>query len=162
MVRVDNPQSETITVQSAVVTVGDASPSCGALNLVAESFSGNVTVPGSGTATLPIHIHMAAGAPDACQGASFPLRLAATAVIAEDPPPESGGSSASSSPLPFTGSVATMWSALIALIAIATGIVLVAITRRAHRASRRTGRDHSCDARAWSRRALEKSAMPRR
>ncbi len=132
-VRVDNPQSEAITVQSAVVTVGDASPSCAALNLVAEPFSGNVTVPGSGTATLPIHIHMAATAPDACQGAAFPLRLAATGVVADGPPPARGASSAASSPLPFTGSAAAIWFAAIALVAIAVGIVLVAIVRRASR-----------------------------
>ncbi len=77
-VSVTNPADFAIAVQSASVAIGDANPSCTATYLTARSFSGDVVVPAHGSATFPIHLHMAGSAPDACQGATFPLTFTAT------------------------------------------------------------------------------------
>jgi LPXTG-motif cell wall-anchored protein len=77
-VSVTNPRDFAIAVQSATVTIGDASPSCTSTYLAARSFSGDVVVPAHGSATFPVHLHMAGSAPDACQGATFPLTFTAT------------------------------------------------------------------------------------
>lgn len=77
-VTVHNPQTYPIAVQSASVTIGDASPTCTNANVTAQSFSGDVHVPAGDDATFPLRMHMLASAPDACQGASFPLTFTAT------------------------------------------------------------------------------------
>src|SRR3954470_14986873 len=76
-VTVHNPADYELAVHSANVTVGDARPGCPAANLQAFSYSGDVVAPPHGDATIPVRMHMLGSAPDACQGASFPLSFVA-------------------------------------------------------------------------------------
>jgi hypothetical protein len=131
-VRVDNPQSEPITVESATITVTDASASCTRTNLSADPFAGRVTVPAAGTGNLPIRIHMAAAAPDACQGAVFPLVLVATGVVDSSPPVDPRTPSPAL-PLAFTGASRIVFLGGVALGAIALGALLVTARRRTRR-----------------------------
>jgi hypothetical protein len=89
---VDNTEQYPLIVNSASATVFDASPTCTAANVVIHPFAGAVKVAAGGTAAIPLRIQMAATAPDACQGASFPLTFIASG--ARDGAPASGGSTA--------------------------------------------------------------------
>jgi hypothetical protein len=70
---VSNPQAFTIVVTSITTTVTDASAACLASNLSVSAFSGQLSVPGFGTAQTSVLASMAQNAPDACIGATFPL-----------------------------------------------------------------------------------------
>jgi hypothetical protein len=76
---VTNPEHFAIVVTTLSVSIGAAAPGCAAVNLTATSFSGQLQVPAGGTATLSVHVAMAHSAPDACQGAVFPLRYSGLA-----------------------------------------------------------------------------------
>jgi hypothetical protein len=125
-VHVHNPQDFAITVVATRVVVSDANPSCTAANLEATPIDGDVDVSGGGTATVPVRFHMAATAPDACQGATFPLTFLATGAVAES------GSGSTATGLPFTG--ADRWTLMLAAsgaIAVFAGILLARSRRRA-------------------------------
>jgi hypothetical protein len=132
-VRVDNPQSYAISVRTASVTVGDANAGCTSANLTTSPFGGAVDVAANGSGTVPIRLHMLTSAPDACQGASFPLSFEATAVAGADP-------AAAHTPMPhmtaFTGAAGTIALALLGAILGAAGVVLVAATRRRSQSAR--------------------------
>lgn len=70
---VTNHQSYAIVVTSLTTKVGAASTACGASNLTVASFSGRLRVPARGKASTSVHATMAHSAPNACQGAVFPL-----------------------------------------------------------------------------------------
>jgi hypothetical protein len=70
---VTNAQPFTIVVTSIITTVNAASASCAAANLSVSTFSGQLSVPASGSAKTTVVASLAQGAPDACIGASFPL-----------------------------------------------------------------------------------------
>ena len=125
-VRVHNPQPFRLSVQTASVTVGDASPECPSTNLTARPFAGAVMVPSRGDAALPIELHMLASAPDTCQGASFPLTFAATGLLRDTSGPSTTA---------FTGSD-TILFALVGLILLSIGICVLLATSR-HRTRRR-------------------------
>ena len=80
-VTVHNLQTYDVAVRAATVIVGDASAACGATNVVAHLFSGDVVVASGAGATIPVRLQMLAGAPDACQGVTFPLTFDAHGVI---------------------------------------------------------------------------------
>jgi len=70
---VSNPQPFAIDVTSITTTVGNPSASCSASNLTVAAFSGNLTVPGRGSAKVTVPVALSHAAPDACQGVEFPL-----------------------------------------------------------------------------------------
>ena len=137
-VSVSNPKDFAIAVHSATVAIGDASPSCTAANLSARSFSGNVVVPADGSTTFPIHLHMAASAPNACQGVTFPLTFTATGTPVGATPGGDGtngdGVGAAATGFAFTGADSLMLGA-IGLGATAVGLVLVRRRRPTETAS---------------------------
>ncbi len=126
-VTVHNPLDGAISVRSASVVVGDASSGCTAANLRAEPFAGDVAVAAHGTGTIPVRLHMAGSAPDACQGATFPLTFTATGsplgATPGDPVNGSGHGFA------FTGAEPRPL-VVIGVGALGTGVVLLARRRR--------------------------------
>jgi hypothetical protein len=70
---VHNPYAFAIVVTSISTAVGPAGPGCGAGNLAVASFSGPLKVPGGGAAHTTVTVMLRHKAPDACQGAVFPL-----------------------------------------------------------------------------------------
>jgi hypothetical protein len=70
---VTNPQFFRIVVTSITTTVKGASSTCLASNLSVKAFSGQLSVPGRGSAKVSVPASLALGAPDACIGATFPL-----------------------------------------------------------------------------------------
>lgn len=97
-VTVHNPQSFPIEVSTASATVGDARSDCPSRYVSVTTFAGRVRVPAYGTSIVPMQFHMLASAPDACQGAVFPLTFRASGAPASD----SAGSGAGG--FAFTGS----------------------------------------------------------
>ncbi|MGZ6926799.1 MAG: hypothetical protein ACXVJF_08770 [Acidimicrobiia bacterium] len=131
-VTVHNPRDYVLAVHTAAVTVGDAGPGCDASNLVAESFRGDVLVAARRDATIPIHMHMPADAPDACQGATFPLTFTATGSPASGGPGRASGFAFTGSGFAFTGlGPEALALATIGAGAVALGIVLLTVRRRA-------------------------------
>jgi hypothetical protein len=63
-----------IVVDSITTAVGPARNGCGASYLKVWPFSGHVRVLAHGTRMLSVSIKLSHAAPDACQGARFPLR----------------------------------------------------------------------------------------
>lgn len=123
-VTVHNSRSFAIDVKAATVLVADASPTCVAGNVVAHSFSGDVRVPANGTTTVPVRMEMVASAPDACQGAVFPLTFAAEGVVV------GGGSNPSTAGgFAFTGPSGVQALVGIGVGAIVFGLLLVACRR---------------------------------
>lgn len=86
VVQLRNPGRDPLSVSSLAVSVGRPSRSgCAASNLAVSPFRGPVTVPADGTASTTLAVRLAAGAPNACQGTSFPLTYrgrAGRAVVA--------------------------------------------------------------------------------
>ena len=124
-VTVHNPQSYAIAVHAASMVIGDASPTCTAANVSAQNFSGDVTVPAGGTATFPIRMHMYASAPDACQGATFPLTFTASGASLA-----AGSRDGGLSGFAFTGAEPVPL-AVVGGVAVALGAVLLR-RRRSH------------------------------
>lgn len=122
-VTVHNSRSFAIDVKAATVLVADASPTCLAGNVVAHSFSGDVRVPANGTTTVPVRMEMVASAPDACQGAVFPLTFAAEGVVVGGSNPSASGGFA------FTGASGVQALVGIGVGAIVFGLLLVACRR---------------------------------
>jgi hypothetical protein len=77
---VTNPYPFAIRVISTTVTVLDASPACPASMLEIGDSHATVEVPPGGTGTVPLDVRMSLNAPDACQGATWPLEFTGTAV----------------------------------------------------------------------------------
>jgi len=96
---VQNPQPFRLEVNTADVSVGDASSACNAANLVAQGFAGSVEVNPNATAAVPVELHLLDTAPDSCQGAAFPLTFRATGLL-DAPSPSPAGPFGM---LPFTG-----------------------------------------------------------
>lgn len=125
-VTVHNPLKYDLAVHTAEVHVGDASPTCTAANLEAASYSGDVVAPADGDTTIPIRMHMLASAPDACQGATFPLSFTATGAPVGAQPDSAGGHDGG---FAFTG--ANSWTTtLIGTGALVAGLALIGVRRR--------------------------------
>jgi hypothetical protein len=125
-VTVHNPNDFDLAVHTATVEVQDASPACPSTNLEAASFVGDVVVRAGGDGVVPLRMHMPSSAPDACQGASFPLVFTASATSLSDS--ASGGSGG----FAFTGAESSTLAAA-GVGAIAIGWLL---TRRRDRTAR--------------------------
>ncbi len=126
-VTVHNPARYQLAVHTAAVRVGDANAECRAENLEAFSYSGDVVAPADGDATIPIRTHMLASAPDACQGASFPLSFTATGAPV-GAQPESAGDRGTGG-FAFTGS--DSWTTtLVGIGALVAGLALIGGRRR--------------------------------
>lgn len=77
--RIDNPNSFKIDVVSITTSIGDASAACLAANLTVSQFTGDILVPAHGSASEAVVAMLQHSAPNACQGAVFPLTYNATA-----------------------------------------------------------------------------------
>jgi len=71
---VTNPQHFPIDVTSISTTVSSPGTGCSFSYMSVAPFSGNLTVPASGSAIVSVPVTLSHAAPDACQGATFPLR----------------------------------------------------------------------------------------
>jgi len=78
--RVTNPHPFAVRVIATSAAVLDASPGCPASMLEIGDSEATVDVPAGGTGTVPLHVRMSRSAPDACQGATWPLAFTGTAV----------------------------------------------------------------------------------
>ena len=78
--RVTNPYQFPIRVTSVGVTVQDAGPACPAWVIEVRDSHAEVDIPPNATGTVPLSIRMDPTAPDACQGATWRLRFAGTAL----------------------------------------------------------------------------------
>lgn len=108
--RVTNPYPFAIRVIATGGTVLDASQACPASMIEIAASQATVEVPAGETATVQLHVRMSRNAPDACQGATWPLAFTGTAV-------ETGTSS-----LPGTSVLGSDGQGVLALI----GVALVA------------------------------------
>lgn len=77
---VTNPYPFAIRVSSVTVIVGDAGPSCPATMLEVGGSAGGVEVAGHATGIVLLEVRMEMRAPDACQGATWPLRFTASGL----------------------------------------------------------------------------------
>lgn len=77
---VTNPYPFAIRVSSVAVVVGDAGSGCPASMLEVGGSAGSVEVAGSGTGIVPLEVRMRGSAPDACQGATWPLLFTAIGI----------------------------------------------------------------------------------
>jgi hypothetical protein len=62
-----------ITVTSITTTVGNASAACPAADFYVTRFTGSLAIPAFHAASVTVVATMSHSAPDACQGAVFPL-----------------------------------------------------------------------------------------
>lgn len=69
---VSNPYPFTVRITELAVTASGASPACPASVLTVEAPVGD-TVAANGSTTVAVAVRMAMNAPNACQGATFPL-----------------------------------------------------------------------------------------
>lgn len=72
-----NPNPFTVSVNQLTVTATAASAACGLAHLAIEPLPAPVLVGGNASGTAGIPIKLVATAPDACQGATFPLTFSA-------------------------------------------------------------------------------------
>lgn len=70
---VRNPFGLAIKIRRIVVTARDASASCLAANVSSPGYRGSLKVRAGSRVKLKVPIMLSAAAPDACQGATFPL-----------------------------------------------------------------------------------------
>lgn len=78
--RVTNPHPFAIRVSAVAVTVADAAPGCPASMLEVGESAGSVVVAGGSSGIIPLDVRMHLNAPDACQGAIWPLRFTAVGL----------------------------------------------------------------------------------
>jgi hypothetical protein len=77
--KLENPHSATVTVETLQIEVGDASPRCTSSNLAVEPVDLPIDLPALGEATVAVTIRLVDDPADACQGARFPLTYTGTA-----------------------------------------------------------------------------------
>ena len=78
---VTNPNRFSITVTSITTAVKNASSTCLAANVKVTRFSGAAIVVARRTAHVTVHVTMAHGAGNACQGAVFPFHYRGVARV---------------------------------------------------------------------------------
>jgi hypothetical protein len=74
-----NPQRYAIVVKSITTGVGTPKAGCGASNLTVGAFSGRLPVSARSSAEVSVRVTLVHSAPDACQGAVFPLQYSGLA-----------------------------------------------------------------------------------
>lgn len=79
---VRNPNSVGIRVTSLTVSAVSASTTCQASYLTLPQWTGSLVVPKKGSSTLTVQVSLKPAAPNACQGARWPLSYGGTAVKA--------------------------------------------------------------------------------
>jgi len=79
-VRIGNRSTRAVLVTGIKVRSGDASPACLGTNLRFRPLRAPIVVGAGASKTTQLRVRMRRSAPDACQGARFPLRFAVTAV----------------------------------------------------------------------------------
>jgi LPXTG-motif cell wall-anchored protein len=124
-VTVHNPLDYDLAVHTARVHVGDANPDCTAQYLEASSYAGDVVAPSQSDATIVIRMHMLASAPDACQGATFPLSFVASGAPVGVQPSSGNGSNG----FAFTGADSLL-TTLVGAAALVSGLALIFVRRR--------------------------------
>ncbi len=82
LVTVTNDNNVAIAVASMRVDASDAGPDCPASVLMFTPPAPGQVIAARATATVPVAVAMASDAPDACQGATFPLRHTVTGAKA--------------------------------------------------------------------------------
>lgn len=75
---VRNPQSFTVRVTQVTARVSNASIACRSRNVRIVRFTGSRTIPGHGRIRIYLSSRMRRRAPNACQGARFPVTFTAT------------------------------------------------------------------------------------
>lgn len=73
--RIGDPAPFAILVRKVTVTVRDANTACSHRNVRVTSYTGSLRVPARGSSSLRLAIRLLPSAPDACQGARFPLEF---------------------------------------------------------------------------------------
>jgi hypothetical protein len=134
---VQNTQPFSIRVTSVTATPQDANAGCDASMLHVDPSSTILDLAPAASALVPLAVRMDQAAPDACQGASFPLAFSGTAIgisAEKQGPvltPGAGAAAQSSDGLAFTGiHVAGMVALAGALVA--AGLVLWRMSCRRH------------------------------
>ena len=79
---VQNPNSVALRVTSLTVTASAATTSCPASALNLPQWTGSLLVPKNGSASVTVDVGLKPTAPNACQGARWPLAYGGTAVKA--------------------------------------------------------------------------------
>ena len=74
---VRNRAEVVVRLERLDVRVADASPRCRAANVTVRGFEGSKPIPAGGRRRLRLRARMRAAAPNACQGARFPLTFTA-------------------------------------------------------------------------------------
>jgi hypothetical protein len=122
-VAITNPQSLAIEVVSVDVTALDAGRACPGSVLTFGGVPSTVDVPAGGTVTVSVEVRLDPAAPDACQGATWPLVFTGSATAPDGGPgtgpPSTGGSGA------VGRRVATTGASIAGLVA--AGVVLVGV-----------------------------------
>jgi hypothetical protein len=75
---VRNPQTFTVHVTQVTARVSNASSTCRSRNVRIARFTGSRTIPAHGRITIYLASRMRRKAPNACQGARFPVTFTAT------------------------------------------------------------------------------------
>ena len=123
---IGNPYDFQITVTRLTVAVEAAGPRCGAANVTVAPFEGSLAIPGDGHIDQNVDVVLAADAPRACDGATWPLSFGGRAT------------SADGSVIDGAGRLAFIGSYLFALVVAAAALlclgVLFLVGTRPHRA----------------------------
>jgi len=82
-ISVTNSNKSAIDIRTVTVSATDASAGCPASVLSFTPRSPGQRIAAEATALVPVSVVMAADAPDACQGSTFPLRYTVTATKAK-------------------------------------------------------------------------------
>ena len=122
---VTNPFPFAIRVVSVSVAVADAGPGCPASVLSVSGSTDAVEVPAGRVGIVPLDVRMSSDAPDACQGATWPLRFTATGVARGE------------NDLPDSGLLDTQGAPLV--LAVGIGLALMALALRLGRRAYRRG-----------------------
>ena len=82
-ISVTNSNKSAIAVRTVTVSATDASAGCSASVLSFTPRAPGQVIAAEATALVPVSVVMAADAPDACQGSTFPLRYTVSATKAK-------------------------------------------------------------------------------
>jgi hypothetical protein len=116
---VTNQQTFTIVVTALTVRALDSSTDCPGSLLQFGQLASTVGVSPGAATVVRIPVRLDVGAPDACQGATWPLEFSGTAVSVDSGAGGGGGGGGGGSILPPTGGTVG------GIVAIAAGLVVV-------------------------------------
>ena len=125
---VTNPSSFALLITSIEVTARDVTPECSGSLLRFGPLAQPVGMLPAAQAPISLPLVVSPSTPDACQGATWSVDLAATAVI-EDVPADSPAATGSPGTLPSTGFGLAVPTAL-AVAALVGGLAVLVASRR--------------------------------